>query len=241
MFRRDRRSPPALADAHFIAGSAGPRRTGRPRAKTAAASCASTASPTSCTATAAAWSALAARPAAARHRREEWRALGGGLIQRARLLNLVLADLLRHAAAGARWLRPRAAGLRQSRLSARLPGHRRAGRCLSAILRRRSGALAGWPLVGDRGPHPGARRAGLCAGEPLRPLARSAGSLPRSAAASDRGLFAHPARHARAGSRRRTRTIRPSSCSRPARTTKPISSTPTSRATSASRWWKAMI
>ena len=94
---------------------------------------------------------------------DEWAHIEQSIIQRATLLNKMLADLygpqkLLHSGkipspmlfANPNFLRPV------------LRDHA-AGWCLPSQLCGRSGALARWPLVGDFGSHAGAFRRGLCA------------------------------------------------------------------------------
>src|SRR5262249_15615184 len=59
-------------------------------------------------------------------------------------------------------------------------GLRRRGRRGSAALCRRCRAVARWPLVGARRPHPSALGRRLCAREPPRAVARNARGLSRA-------------------------------------------------------------
>ena len=112
----------------------------------------------------------------------EWSQLEAGLIQRARLLNLILADLY-----GPQQL------LRGGQIPPALvfanPGFWRpchgvtvSGQHVSALARGGPGARAGWRMVGDFRPHAGAFRRGLFAGKSHR----HGGNLSRTCSASSR-------------------------------------------------------
>ena len=169
----------------------------------------------------------------------EWDALKSGLIQRAKLLELVLADV--YGAATHRARRPGA-----GRADRRQPGVSAAARRRGAARRRASAVLCGRcrarrrrPLVGAGRSHPGAVGRRLRAGEPARPAARHSGGLSRHQGRAAGGVlpglpvgavelqppgrFARLPAHARADER------------------DPTSSTPISRAISACCWSRARI
>src|ERR1019366_5615032 len=82
----------------------------------------------------------------------EWARIEGGLVQRSRLFNLILADLY---------------GGRQHLLrDGLLPPDARCRSGLSPLARLRSGAFTKWEVVGLVGPHPGAERGRLRLGKP---------------------------------------------------------------------------
>ena len=147
---------------------------------------------------------------------------------------------LRPAAAAARGVAAARAGLRQSRLPAAVPRPRRrpgTATCTCTPSTSRARPTASWWVLADRTQAPSG--AGYALENRIvlsRAAARRIPRLPRPAAG---GFFQAFARHLAPPRAARARTSRASCCSRPARTTRPISSTPTSRATSASRWSKA--
>src|SRR5215467_358511 len=106
----------------------------------------------------------------------EWQALKAGLVQRAELLEAVLADAYGPANL-AREGRLPAVVIGQSGIPA-AAGRGRAGRRrASAVLCRRRRALARWSLVGARRSHASTLGRRLCAREPPRAVARHARGL----------------------------------------------------------------
>ena len=119
----------------------------------------------------------------------EWATLKAGLVQRAALLETVLAD----AYGPARLVRE---GRLPSAIIAGNPGvHAAAGRCdaggrlTSAALRRRCRTVRRRPLVGAWRPYAGAIGRRLRAGEPARALARLAGHLSRASRRAACAIF----------------------------------------------------
>ena len=148
------------------------------------------ASPTTSMATRAAWSVPGS---STRFRSSSRRTNGGrskpGLIQRATLLNKILADcygaqeLIR-----SRWLSP-ALVFAQPDFLRPCHGIRVPERHVPAFLRRRSGAFAGRTLVGGFRPHADSHRRGLRAGEPPGHVAHPARAVPRQSCPSPRRIF----------------------------------------------------
>ena len=100
---------------------------------------------------------------------EEWRAIESAVIQRARLLNAVLADVYgAQSLISRRRIAAALADPRQFALPAALPGHHAPGRHVSSFLRLRSRPHAGRAVGDPVRPHPGAERRRLCAGESQR-------------------------------------------------------------------------
>ena len=100
-------------------------------------------------------------------------------IQRARLLDAVLADLYGPQTLLARAAAAADAGPRQPAFPAALPGHRRQGADPpSRPLRRRPGAARRRPLARAGRPHRGAVGHRLCAGDPPRAGAQPARGVP---------------------------------------------------------------
>ena len=122
---------------------------------------------------------------------DEWHALEAALVQRARLLNAILADIYGEQRLMREGLDPAGARLLRSRLPERLPGHR-AGSRASAVLRRRSGARGERQLARHRQSHRDAGRRRLCARQPRRAHAHRRRSLPEVQRAAARAVL--PAR-----------------------------------------------
>jgi uncharacterized circularly permuted ATP-grasp superfamily protein len=124
---------------------------------------------------------------------DEWRALEAGLIQRATLLNKILADcygaqeLIR-----SRWLSP-ALVFGQPDFLRPCHGIKMRRRHVSAFLRRRPRAFAGRTLVGGFRPHANSDRRGLRAGEPSRHVAHFIRAVPRQSRSSARRIFSREA------------------------------------------------
>jgi uncharacterized circularly permuted ATP-grasp superfamily protein len=87
---------------------------------------------------------------------DEWQQLSAGIAQRARLLNAVLADLVRPAEADQRRFVASRTGIWSQQFSLAVSGYFAAGRRLSAPVCRGSGAHPGRALVGDGRSHSGA-------------------------------------------------------------------------------------
>ena len=135
---------------------------------------------------------------------DEWSRLEEGLIQRTRLLNLILLDLHGPQRLLRSGLLPPSLALANPGVSAPVSRHSRAARHLPAHARRRSRALARWRVGRARRSHAGAVGRGLCPREPPRPPAQPAGSVPRVRDSAAGGLLPLAARHAeraRAGAR----------------------------------------
>ncbi len=93
----------------------------------------------------------------------EWQELKAGLIQRAELLEAILADIYGPAKLVREGRLPAAVIAGNPEFLRPLVGIDAAGRRASAVLRRRCRPFAGRAMVGARRPHPGAVRRGLCA------------------------------------------------------------------------------
>ena len=162
--------------------------------------------------------------------------LEAGLVQRARLLELVLADLY-----GPQQLlqrRPAPAGVRlpQPRLPAAVPRRHAARRALPAPLRRQPRPRRRRPVARPRRPHPGAVRRRVRAGKPHRHDAHAARRRSATAGSSGSPCSSRRFRDTLRGDRpAEPRQPARSCCSRRGRTTRRTSSTPTSPATSATR------
>ena len=126
----------------------------------------------------------------------EWAALKRGLVQRAELLEAVLADVYGPATLVRDGRLPAALIAGNPEFLRPLVGVDAAGRRASAVLRRRCRARRRRPLVGAGRPHAGAVGRRLRAGKPARAVARHPGHLSRHAGSS--------------GSRRSSRPSRPS-------------------------------
>ena len=100
---------------------------------------------------------------------EEWSYLEAGLIQRARLLNPILADLYGPQKFCCDGHLPPALVFGNPAFWRACHNVQVPGGNLSASARRRSGSRARWPMVGALRPHPGPFRRRLCAGKPHRP------------------------------------------------------------------------
>ena len=185
-------------------------------------------------------SALGARHPAAAHRRRRVGATRSGLIQRTRLLNLVLADIYGPQRLCARW--PAAAGAppRKSRFPPLLPRHPPAAGSLPFAARRRSHPRAEWPVVGAQRPHAGAERRRLRARKPHHHLAHLCRRNFGNATSSGLALFSAGAKPACARWRRGQASPNIVS-SPPAPTRRLISSMPIWRVTSAIRLSKGVI
>ena len=107
----------------------------------------------------------------------EWQELKAGLIQRAELLEAILADIYGPANLVREGRLPAAVVAGNPEFLRPLVGIEPSGRRASAVLRRRCRALAGRAMVGARRSHAGAVGRGLCAGEPARAVARDARHL----------------------------------------------------------------
>ncbi len=118
------------------------------------------------------------------------------LMQRTRLLNLILADLYGPQTAAAR--RPAAAGARarEPGVPAAVSWHARPARHLPAPACRRSGALAGRSVVGAGRSHAGAVGRRVCAREPHRAVAQPARGVPRLSGAAAGVVLSRAARRA---------------------------------------------
>ena len=109
----------------------------------------------------------------------EWAALKSGLIQRAELLELVLADAYGAATIVRDGLVPAVLIAGNPEFLRPLAGRGAARRRASAVLCGRCRARRRWPLVGAGRSHPGAFGRRLRAGEPARLAARHPGGLSR--------------------------------------------------------------
>jgi Uncharacterized conserved protein len=107
----------------------------------------------------------------------EWQELKAGLVQRAELLEAILADIYGPANLVREGRLPAAVVAGNPEFLRPLGRYRAAGWCASAVLWRRCRALARRPMVGARRSHPGAIGGGLCSGEPTRFVACDAGYL----------------------------------------------------------------
>ncbi len=180
--RRPRRAPRRSARRSSAASSRWDRRSSRRGATTRAAPSARTASPTTSTAIRRA----SIGPGSSTWCRSSSRRTNGavsktGLIQRTRLLNLILLDLHGPQRLLRSGLLPPSLALANPAFLRPCHGIPRAARHLPAHARRRPGALARWPVGRARRSHAGAVGRRLCAREPPRPPAQPAGSLPRRA------------------------------------------------------------
>ena len=140
----------------------------------------------------------------------EWRQLEAGLIQRAELLEAVLADVYGTATARPRRPFARSVDRRQSGVPAATGGRGAAGRRASAVLRGRRRPRRRRPLVGAGRSRAGALGRRLRDRKPPRTVARDAGHLSRA-----RGSNAsrRSSRRCRPDCRRSTaRTIPASAC-----------------------------
>ncbi len=120
-----------------------------------------------------------------------------GLVQRARLLEAILADLYGPQQLLHEGLLPAGIDLRPSRLPAALsrrPAGRRPLSCTSTPPT--SAARDGRPLLGPGRPHAGAVGSRLRPGKPHRPVAHAAGRVPRLPGAAAGPLLPHPPRDA---------------------------------------------
>ncbi len=141
----------------------------------------------------------------------EWARLEAALVQRTRLLNLILADLYGpQSLLGAGLLPP---SLLFSNPAFLRPCHGipRPARNAPAPARRRPGALARRSMVGAGRPHAGAVGRRVRAGEPDRAVAQPARGVPRLPGAAAGVVLPRPARHA-AGAGAASRATSPGSC-----------------------------
>ena len=119
----------------------------------------------------------------------EWEQLKAGLVQRAALLEEVLADVYGPADLVRDGRLPAALIAGNSGISAPAGRRRAAGRRAPAVLRRRSRAFRRRRMVGAGRPHAGALGRRLRAGEPARARARHAGHLSRAAGEPARAVL----------------------------------------------------
>ena len=128
----------------------------------------------------------------------EWAQLEAGLIQRARLLNEILADLYGPQQLLRGGHIPPALVFANPGFLAAVSRYARSGQHVPAPACGRSGALARWAMVGALGPYPGALGRGLCAREPHRAGGNVSGLVPRVPGQTGRFIFSFFSRHAAA-------------------------------------------